>query len=130
MNYSFDEAQLEALENILQTDFIEVGVHCVLVIDVAGNIVAKCDNGNYNHDVYSLAAIAAGNFAAMSALAQVVGEKEFGLLFHKGENLNLHFNRINDNFLLISVFGKEISLGLLRLKGTEAIEKLSKTLGN
>ncbi|CAN2042745.1 Gliding motility protein [Candidatus Magnetomoraceae bacterium gMMP-15] len=128
MNYTFDEDQLDRLENILIKEFIKVGVHCVLVIDVAGNIIARGDNGHYNHDVYSLAALAAGSFGAVNALAEVVGEEEFSLLFHKGQNVSIHFSKISENFLILTVFGDEISLGLLRLKGAEAINKIREIL--
>jgi len=40
-------------------------------------------------------------------------------LFHKGQNLNIHFKRILSEFILISIFDKSISLGFLRLKTDE-----------
>jgi len=124
MEYNFTQEQLVKLESILTEDLIEIGVHCVILIDTAGNIVARCDNGKCEHDVYSLAALGAGNFGAVNAMAQIVGEDEFSLLFHKGENESLHFSKINSNFLLITIFGKEVSLGFLRLRVAEVINKL------
>jgi len=72
----------------------------------------------------SLAALAAGNFGAVSTMASLIGEDEFSLLFHKGKKENIHFSKVTDEFLLITIFGKEISLGFLRLKVAEATEKL------
>jgi predicted regulator of Ras-like GTPase activity (Roadblock/LC7/MglB family) len=91
---------------------------------MAGHIVANCRSKNCNHDVYSLAALAAGNFGAVNAMAKIVGEDEFSLLFHKGQDENLHFSKINEELLLITTFGNEVSLGFLRLKISEAIEKI------
>ena len=45
--------------------------------------------------MYSLAALAAGNFGAVDAMAKIVGEEEFSLLFHKGEDENLHFSKVD-----------------------------------
>ena len=128
LEYILDQKQLDEIEAILQSDFIEVGVHCVLMIDMAGNIVSSLDNGEVSFDIYSLAALAAGNFGAVSAMANMVGENEFSLLFHKGQNENLHFSRVTDDFLLITIFGKETSLGFLRLKVAEAIKKFDTIL--
>jgi len=122
---SLGQEQLEKIEVILKEDLISSGVHSALLIDMAGNIIAQHDNGNCDHDVYSLAALASANFAAVDTMAKIVGEEEFSLLFHKGENENIHFSKVDNEFLLISIFGKDVALGLLRLKVAEAIRKIN-----
>ena len=121
---SFDPEVLEKIEAILDEDLIESGVNIALVADLAGHIVSHSRAKHCNHDVYSLAALAAGNFGAVNAMAKIVGEDEFSLLFHKGEDENLHFSKISDEFLLITTFGNDVSLGFLRLKISEAIERI------
>jgi len=61
-------------------------------------------------------------------MARIVGENEFSLLFHKGENESIHFSKVMDDFLLVAIFGSDISLGFLRLKMAEAIEKITLVL--
>ena len=129
MSYTLGQEQLDGIEEILQQDLIDVGVRCVFLIDMAGNIIANRDNGEIKHDVYSLAALAAaGNFGAVSAMAKIIGEGEFSLLFHKGKKENIHFNKIITEFLLITIFSNDISLGFLRLKVNEAVEKIKQIL--
>jgi len=124
MEYALGQDQLDKIEQILLTDLIASGVHCVLLIDFAGNIIAQGDNGRSRIDVYSLAALSAANFGAVEAMAKIVGQEEFALLFHKGETGSLYFSKVNDELLIISVFGKEIVLGLLRMKVADAILKI------
>jgi predicted regulator of Ras-like GTPase activity (Roadblock/LC7/MglB family) len=121
--YSLSQEQLDQIEIILQS-FVKSGLSSVLLIDMAGNIVAKADDGKCEHDVYSLAALASANFAAVDTMAKIVGENEFSLLFHKGEEESIHFSRVMSDFLLLSIFGKEVSLGLLRLQVSDFIEKI------
>jgi predicted regulator of Ras-like GTPase activity (Roadblock/LC7/MglB family) len=128
LSYTLGQEQLDSIEEILQQDLIDVGVRCVFLIDMAGNIIANQDSGEIKHDVYSLAALAAGNFGAVSAMAKIIGEGEFSLLFHKGKKENIHFNKIITEFLLITIFSNDISLGFLRLKVNEAVEKIKKIL--
>ncbi len=128
MSYTLGQEQLDEIEAILQRDLIDVGVRCVFLIDMAGNIIANRDNGKIKHDVYSLAALAAGNFGAVSAMAKIIGEGEFSLLFHKGKKENIHFNKIITEFLLITIFSNDISLGFLRLKVNETVEKIKQIL--
>lgn len=128
MNMEFtldlDRHQLEQIEAILEEELIDLGVENVILIDLAGNVIVNLDNGNTHHDIYSLAALAAGNFGAVSAMAKLIGEQEFSLLFHKGETDSIHFSKVTDDLLLLSIFGKEVSLGFLRLKVNEAVKKI------
>jgi len=126
MDYTveFDETQFEKIELILNEELIGLGVTCVLLIDLAGNILVNLDDGKTQHDVYSLAALAAGNFGAVNEMAKIIGETDFSLLFHKGEKESIHFSRISDDLLLLTIFGKEVSLGFLRLKVAEGIRKI------
>ncbi|MCP4691115.1 MAG: roadblock/LC7 domain-containing protein [Desulfobacterales bacterium] len=128
MAYTLGQKELDDIENVLKQDLVNLGVHCVFLIDMAGNIIANFDDGDTKHDVYSLAALAAGNFGAVSAMAKIIGEGEFSLLFHKGEKENIHFNKILQDFLLITIFGNDISLGFLRLKVAEAVDKIRNSL--
>ncbi len=128
MSYTLGQNQLDNIEEVLQQDLIDIGVRCVFLIDMAGNIIANRDDGKIKHDVYSLAALAAGNFGAVSAMAKIIGEGEFSLLFHKGKKENIHFNKIISDFLLITIFSNDLSLGFLRLKVNEAVEKIKQEL--
>ncbi len=130
MNYGVvSQEQLERIDDILTEKLINIGVDCVIIIDMAGNIITAKDNGASKYDVYSFAALAAGNFATVDAMAKLVGEQEFSLLFHKGTDCNIHFSKIDDELLLISMFGKDISLGFLRLNVVETIEQIKELWG-
>ena len=128
MEYTFNEEQLNQIENVFEQDLQPLGLHAVILIDMAGNVIANSDNGKIKHDIYSLAALAAGNFGAVSAMANMIGEKDFSLLFHKGEHECIHFSKVLADFLLVTIFDQGISLGFLRLKVTEAIAKIEKIL--
>ncbi|SCY40963.1 roadblock/LC7 domain-containing protein [Desulfoluna spongiiphila] len=122
--FDFSKKQLESIEDVLNEELIELGVQSVVLIDLAGNVIVNLDNGRCQHDVYSLAALAAANFGAVSAMANIIGEEEFSLLFHKGESDSIHFSKIGTDLLLLTIFGKDVSLGFLRLKVNEANDRI------
>ncbi|MCX5827358.1 MAG: roadblock/LC7 domain-containing protein [Deltaproteobacteria bacterium] len=128
MNLILGQKQLDRIHDALTENLIGIGVQSAMLIDTAGNIIVSVDNGNGVRDVYSLAALAAANFGAMSSMAKIVGEDEFSLLFHKGEKESIYFSKINDDFLLINIFGNQVSLGFLRLKAAKVIEDLTAVL--
>jgi predicted regulator of Ras-like GTPase activity (Roadblock/LC7/MglB family) len=124
----FIQNQLDAIDNVIRANLIEAGLDNVIFMDMAGNTIAKHDNGKSHLDSTAFAALAAGNFAAVDAMAKLVGESEFSLLFHKGEKSSIHFSKVDDETLLITMFNKNISLGLVRLKVSETIEEINKIL--
>lgn len=128
--YDVSQQQLEEIDAILEADLLSIGVHCTIVIDIAGNTIAHLDDGSCSFDVVAFAALAAGNFAAVDAMAQLVGEQQFSLHFHRGEKESIHFSKINEEILLICIFGQDVSLGFLRLKTEEAIDKIKTIWAN
>jgi len=126
----FNQKQLDAIDNEIQTNLISAGIDHVLLVDMAGNTIAAHDNGKSSLDSTAFAALAAGNYAAVDAMAKLVGESEFSLLFHKGEKASINFSKINEDTLLITMFNKEISLGLVRLKVSETVDKISTILNS
>jgi predicted regulator of Ras-like GTPase activity (Roadblock/LC7/MglB family) len=123
-----NQKKLASLENVLRQNLINEGVSCAILIDMAGNIVASLDDDGGQSDIYSLACLAAGNYGAVKAMANLIGEGDFSLLFHKGRKMNIHFKTITSEYLLINIFNKELSLGCLRLKVTEAVKKMKDVL--
>ena len=119
-----NQDQLNSIEDILQKELIDKGVGCVLLIDMAGNVICNLESNKAKLDIYSLAALAAGNYGAVGAMANIVGEDDFSLLFHRGKDVNLHFTTILDDYLLIDIFNNGFSLGFLRLIAADAAKKI------
>ena len=118
------QKQLDHLNRILEKNLIDKGVSCALLIDMAGNIIVSLDDGRTDTDTYSLACLAAGNFGAIKAMANIIGEGDFSLLFNKGKNVNIHYKTIASEYLLINIFNKDLSLGFLRLKASEVAKRI------
>lgn len=120
-------ATFEKIRNKLEESLISAGVGTVLIVDSAGNIVVNC--GKELPDSISLAALTAANFAATSQIAKMIGEDDFSLLFHKGKKDSIHFSKINQEFIMITIFGEDVSLGIIRLRVNELIKSLQELLG-
>jgi len=116
---AISKLKLDYVESILKKDFLDQGILNVILIDRAGNILINLNNDELGFDYYALASLSAANIKAMSFMAEILEEKDMYSLFHKGQNLNIHFKKILPEFILISIFDKSISLGFLRLKTDE-----------
>ena len=125
MNHGIvDQQQLLDIEEALQQELIANGVSCAVLIDTAGNTIADRNDGKKEYDIYAFAALAAGNYATVDSMAKLIGEEDFAQLYHKGEKMSIHFSRMDDEMLLIAIFGNDLALGYLRLQVEEMRQKL------
>jgi predicted regulator of Ras-like GTPase activity (Roadblock/LC7/MglB family) len=115
--------QLDFLSETLDGELIQNGITSVVLIDLAGNILIDLLDREHDFDTYSLASLTAGNFGAVTALLDQIGEPELTLLFNQGQMLNIYFRKILEDYILIAVFDKSISLGYVRLK-MDSLENL------
>jgi len=77
----------------------------------------------------ALSALAAGDFAATTEIARLIGEREgFKFLFQEGEQRNIYLCNVGFNFLLAIVFEKSVALGLIRIFANKAVERLKQIL--
>lgn len=95
----------------------------VFLIDKAGQLIASAGE-TAGLDTTSLASLTAGNIAATGGLAQLLGEKEFSVLFHEGEKDNLHISVVGQRGILVVIFDRRSSLGLVRLRVKRAVEDI------
>ncbi len=116
---------VEDVKSIINEKLISENVQTVMVIDGAGNILAHCGQDADGLDAISLAALTAANFGATSQIAKLIGENDFSLLYHKGEKANIHFARLGGEMILVSIFGDDVSLGLVRVRVEELADDIN-----
>jgi len=102
----------------------EAKAKSIFLIDKNGQLIASCGE-TQGMDMASLASLTAGNIAATGGLAQLIGEREFSILFHEGEHDNLHISIVAKKVILLVIFDQRSSLGLVRLRVRRASEELS-----
>jgi predicted regulator of Ras-like GTPase activity (Roadblock/LC7/MglB family) len=95
----------------------------VFLVDKNGQLIANAGEVE-NLDTTSLASLTAGNIAATGGLAKLIGEKEFSILFHEGEKDNLHISIVGQRVILVVIFDRRATLGLVRLRVKKASEEL------
>lgn len=103
-----------------------------IVIDRGGNVISQCGDINVM-DVTIIAALAAGSFAATRELARRIGEVEFNALYHQGNGNHMFMNSVDDDTIMITVFGARTTVGLVRFYSagtTQALGALLRTFSS
>jgi predicted regulator of Ras-like GTPase activity (Roadblock/LC7/MglB family) len=114
--YDEDYRKLLAVIQRLAQDATAKGV---FLVDTNGQMVAEAGEMQ-GIDTTSLASLTAGNIAASSGLAKIIGEDEFPTHFHQGQRDNLFITLVASRIILVVVFDERSSLGLVRLRVKKA----------
>ncbi len=102
----------------------DANAKAVFLVDRNGQLVTEAGELK-GIDTTSLASLVAGNVAATTGLAKVIGEPDFPIQFHQGERDNVHITLVAQRVILVVVFDERSSLGLVRLRVKKAGQKLS-----
>ena len=123
-NFILREPEYEALLSILRKLLTDASAKVVFLVDKNGTLLASVGDA-VGFDTTSLASLAAGNIAATGGLANLIGEKEFSILFHEGERDNMHLSVVAERLILVVVFDRRSSVGLVRLRVRQATVRLA-----
>jgi predicted regulator of Ras-like GTPase activity (Roadblock/LC7/MglB family) len=107
-NFFLREPEYEALLSALRKLLLEASGKVVFLVDKDGTLLASVGDAA-GFDTTSLASLAAGNIAATGGLANLIGEKEFSILFHEGERDNMHLSVVAERLILVVVFDRRSS---------------------
>jgi predicted regulator of Ras-like GTPase activity (Roadblock/LC7/MglB family) len=119
------EEEFQQINEELQKLFQQSNAKVVFLVDKNGQLIASAGD-THEIDTTSLASLTAGNIAATGGIARLLGEKEFTILFHEGEKDNIHISLIGQRVILVVIFDKRSSLGLVRLRVKKSSEALVK----
>lgn len=122
-----DEEILKKFEAELDRLKIESNAKATFLIDKNGQLIGSSKNTE-NYDKTSIGALVAGNVAATGGLANLLGEKEFSILFHEGENEHVHISLVGGKLIIIVIFDDSTSLGLIRLRVKKSLKVFEKLL--
>lgn len=118
------EELLDKIDYILTHLAEKAHTDSIVLADISGQVVSIqgiMDEGT----PAVVAALAAGDVAAMSELSKRIGESDpHGSFFHEGETKSIYLHNIAGSFILIVIFRAETPIGLVRLFAKRAVEQL------
>ena len=116
-----------SLDGVLGDFLKKAEAELTVVIDRGGNVISQCGDMTVM-DVTIVAALAAGSFAATRELARRIGEVEFNALYHQGNGSHIFMNSVDDETIMITVFGPRTTVGLVRFYSTGAAQQIAQLL--
>jgi predicted regulator of Ras-like GTPase activity (Roadblock/LC7/MglB family) len=121
------EEEFRRLEDALRRLRQDANAKAVFLIDKAGQQIAAAGEIE-QFDTTSLASLTAGNVAATDGLAKLIGEREFSVLFHEGQQDHIHISIVAKRAILVVIFDDRSSLGLVRLRVKRAAGEMERVI--
>jgi predicted regulator of Ras-like GTPase activity (Roadblock/LC7/MglB family) len=115
------------LDGVLGDFLKKAEADLTVVIDRGGNVISQFGDMSVM-DVTIFAALAAGSFAATRELARRIGEIEFNALYHQGNGSHMFMNSVDDDTIMITVFGTDTNVGLVRYYSVAAAQSVAAIL--
>jgi predicted regulator of Ras-like GTPase activity (Roadblock/LC7/MglB family) len=122
--YEDEVRQIQSIADRLQADSRS---RAILVVDKNGQLVAASGSAS-ELDTTSLSSLVAGNVAATGGIAKLIEEEEFTGQFHEGKGISVHMTIVGRKMILVVLFDKNTTHGLVRLRVKKAIGELEKVL--
>lgn len=117
------ESEIRSIETVLRELVKLSGAKCALLIDKEGHLVARTGSVR-TFDTDTISALVAGSFAATREMAKLLGEEEFSVMFHQGQQDNIQLNLVGERTILTVIFDDQTTIGMVRLYACEASRKL------
>ncbi len=121
-----NESNYNQIKTVLERLCVEAAARVVLMVDRDGQPIASYGDVA-NLDTTSFSSLAAGNVAATSSMAKLIGEDEFPSVVHEGERESIFISVIGRS-LLVVVFDQRSTLGLVKLRTKKATYKVASIL--
>lgn len=123
-SWSFGEEDARRIDGILNGFLRESSARTALIVDRTGQMVATVGE-TPAFDPTAFASLTAADFSANDQLARMLGEPEFGALFHQGERESMYLADIARRVILVVLFDNRTTLGLVKLRVRAAVQELN-----
>jgi predicted regulator of Ras-like GTPase activity (Roadblock/LC7/MglB family) len=123
-SWSFHEEDSHRIHAILGEFLREANARSGLIVDRTGQMVAMVGEAP-EFDPTAFASLTAADFSANDQLARMIGEAEFGSLFHQGEKESMYLADVARRVILVVLFDNRTTLGLVKLRVKTAVLQLN-----
>jgi predicted regulator of Ras-like GTPase activity (Roadblock/LC7/MglB family) len=123
-SWSFREEDSTRIHGLLGQFLRESNARTAMIVDRTGQMVAVVGEEPV-FDPTAFASLTAADFSANDQLARMIGEPEFGALFHQGERESMYLADIARRVILVVLFDNRTTLGLVKLRVKQTVLDLT-----
>jgi predicted regulator of Ras-like GTPase activity (Roadblock/LC7/MglB family) len=115
------------LDRLLEELVARSEASAAMIIDKGGFLINQWGDMR-TLDATTLAALAAGSFAATQGMASIVSEDNFSCVYQQGEHFSLIVQNIETDTLLVVVFAAHVSVGAVKYFANATVPQMGMRL--
>lgn len=123
-SWSFHADDARRIEHLLDGFLRESSARTAILVDRTGQTLATVGEVPA-FDPVAFASLTAADFSANDQLARLLGEDEFGALFHQGERESLYLADVARRVILVVLFDTRTTVGLVKLRVRPVVRDLT-----
>ncbi len=123
-SWSFREEDAARIGVLLNSLLRDANARTALLVDRTGQMLATVGEAP-TFDPVAFASLTAADFSANDQLARMLGEAEFGALFHQGERESMYLADVARRVILVVLFDNRTTLGLVKLRVKPVVGQLN-----
>lgn len=123
-SWSFHEEDARRIATRLGAFLAESAARTAILVDRTGQTLATVGEAP-TFDPVAFASLTAADFSANDQLARLLGEEEFGALFHQGERESLYLADVARRVILVVLFDTRTTVGLVKLRVRPVVRDLT-----
>lgn len=123
-SWAFHEEDSVRIRSVLIDFLRDASARTALLVDRAGQMLTTVGEPP-TFDPTAFASLTAADFSANDQLARLLGEGDFGTLFHQGEKESLYLADIARRVILVVLFDNRTTLGLVKLRMRPTVVELT-----
>ncbi len=124
-SWSLGEQDARRIQQVLAQFLHDSSARTALIVDRTGQLVSTVGEPPV-FDSTAFATLTAADFSANDQLARMLGEPEFGALFHQGERESMYLADVARRVILVVLFDNRTTLGLVKLRVRNTVPELVK----
>jgi len=117
------QEDLDVFDRILGELMLKSEAMFTMIVEKAGYLIHQHGPSN-TLDTTTLATLGSNAFNATNFMAQLVNENNFTSLYQQGDSYNTLIVNIDENCLLVIVFGSDHTVGSMKYYAAQAVKQL------
>src|SRR5678815_2593894 len=111
---ALNQADIAIVDGVLQEMLKKTEASIALLVEKAGYLIHQCGNPDAI-DTTTFATLGSNAYNAVQFMASLVNENNLSSMYQQGENFSTLMVNVDENALLVVVFGTHLTLSLIHI---------------
>jgi predicted regulator of Ras-like GTPase activity (Roadblock/LC7/MglB family) len=124
---ALNQADIAIVDGVLQEMLKKTEASIALLVEKAGYLIHQCGNPDAI-DTTTFATLGSNAYNAVQFMASLVNENNLSSMYQQGENFSTLMVNVDENALLVVVFGTHLTVGSMKYYASPAAKRIAEQI--